>query len=160
MLRSMTRLVITLGLAGGLWAQTAQSTITVKMDNIGTFTIPGWSFGTTNATVLSTAGGTSSRAQISALNLVKEFDDSSTKLFYASVAGTHVAKVELTQIDPSGKHPPMVITLENVMVSSYQLGGNTSAGAPGETISLTFIKITIEYNHYKTYWDLSTNKGA
>jgi type VI protein secretion system component Hcp len=108
--------------------------------------------------------GTAAKPQISALNLVKELDDASTQLFKLSVTGTSCGgsngRVVLTQTDPTGGHPAMTITLEDVFVSVYQITGNTGAAAPGETISLVFGRITFEYNRHQSTWDLRTQKAS
>lgn len=61
----------------------------------------------------------------------------------------------------------LVITLEDVLVSSYQIGGQGGGqNFPTESISLNFAKIEFKYvgetptPDNKFSWDQATNKGA
>jgi type VI protein secretion system component Hcp len=164
MLRSAIRVLLTGVLAASaVFAQTSasRSSITVKMDCVGTFNVTGWNIGT--AANWNSTPGTATKPQISALNLVKELDDATTQLFKLSLTGASCGgssgKVVLTQTDPTGGHPPVTITLEDVFVSVYQITGNTGASAAGETISLMFGRITFEYNHHQSTWDVRAQKA-
>jgi len=68
----------------------------------------------------------------------------------------------LTQTDPSGKLTLLTVALENARITSYQVGGNATSPLPGETVSLSFTKITVSYiaGGAKTSfgWDLKADR--
>lgn len=91
------------------------------------------------------AGGVSGATDLS---VVKYLDKSSSQLSVRCLTGSHFPKVTfyvLKSVGDDSKEPYYVITMENVIVSSYSLGGTPSEDQPTETISLNFEKIKTEY---------------
>ncbi len=133
------------------------STITVAVTGLncttsagsGTFNAEGFSFGAEN----------SGRASLQNLNVSRMFDGCSAALFGATVAGTHLTLLSLTQ--KTTATPPiatMTIHLKNVVVTNYQISGTLSAQYPTETVSFTFAQITITdpQNNSSFCWDLTS----
>jgi type VI secretion system secreted protein Hcp len=138
----------------------AEESITVKMEqgkygcstSAGSNVLPvsTWSFGTTSP---DTTPGvrTTGPANITNLILTRPLDDCSVALFATSVSGGLIPQLTLTQTEPSGKQPLLTVLLEDVRVASYQVGGSSTAPVPGETVSLSFSKITVTYTVLTPY---------
>lgn len=104
------------------------------------------------------SGGGTGKVSMQDIHFVKKSDKSSPKLMERCCNGTHFPKAILTlryQPDPSPEGTPadtqyMQYTLENVLVSSYSMGGASSSSSSGdplpvEQLSLNFTKITYDY---------------
>jgi len=150
-------------------AQQAQSTITLNVPDLAcsthsgthTFPVQSWTFSAANPPAAAGGAGTAAgRAQISALTINKTFDECSAGLFAAVTTGKHFNKVTLTQSDASGRQTEMTVQLGDVVVSNYQLGGGPGSVEPVESISLSFIQITIAnpQNNSQAGWDSKANK--
>lgn len=90
-------------------------------------------------------GLASGKPDVSDLNLSKYMDKASPKLFLACCNGKSRPKMEFA-IDRAAENPVpyMKFTLENVVVSSYQIGGS-GGDIPTESMSLAYTKVTIDY---------------
>ena len=124
--------------------------ITVKVDGLncntslgtGTFAISAWSFGASQSgTASSGGGGGAGKATISDLHVQKQFDECSPLLFNGVVTGKHFQTVSLVQQDK--KTTVMTVTLTDVLISSYQIGGSRGDSDPNESVSFSFAKICI-----------------
>jgi type VI secretion system secreted protein Hcp len=88
------------------------------------------------------------------LSLGKRIDKASPMLFLACAKGNHIPQATLVcrKSTGGGKQDYYVITLSDILVSSYQSGGaGGSGGATGNTIptdqiSFNYHKIKIEYS--------------
>jgi type VI secretion system secreted protein Hcp len=149
----MKKFVFVLGLIAVFttfgWAQ--KTNIVVAVEGLGcttpsgpgTFPASAWSFGVSNtADVSSGGGGGAGKANVNDLSVTKAFDACSPSLFGGVVVGKHYKSVTLTQ---SGKKDSdlLVVTLTDVLVSSYQISGNQSQEDPFESLSFNFAKICI-----------------
>src|SRR3546814_12868560 len=83
------------------------------------------------------------------INCAKQGDKSSPKLGKAAAEGEHSKEVVLTGRKASGKGGQveyLKVTMNDVMVSSYQTGGSSGASSiPMDQFSLNFVKIKYEY---------------
>jgi type VI secretion system secreted protein Hcp len=84
-------------------------------------------------------------------SFVKRVDKSSPVLFIACATGTPYKNAVLTARKAGvGQQEYFKITMEEVLVSSYQLGGSgTSDVVPMEQVSLNFAKLEMVYKEQK-----------
>ncbi len=171
-MKKMFGVILLLAVAVPMFAQgrkADESTITVKVDQLncttsigtGTFNAIAWAFGATNTTSSgSGGGGGAGKAEVSALNVQKHFDECSPLLFAAVTSGKHFPGLTLTQQDK--KDVVMTVTLTDVIVSSYQLSGNEGSKTPTESISFDAAKICINdvESGNKACFDFKTQTGS
>ena len=105
--------------------------------------IESFSWGATNA-------GSAARAVT--LNFGKRLDKSSPLLFLRCATGVHIPTVKLTckKTTQDGETDYYVVTLSDVMVSSYQSAG--SGGGSGGTAGNTVPTDQISFNYQKIHW--------
>jgi len=105
-----------------------------------------WSWGSTGRDAPS--GMASGKRQYEPLTITKSVDQASPLLQRASETGQQLSGVTVYMRKAGGKQQEyMKIELENVMVSSYSVGGSGGGGgaAPTETFSLNYEKIKQGY---------------
>jgi type VI secretion system secreted protein Hcp len=89
-------------------------------------------------------------------------------LFLKCATGEHIKEATLTVRKAGGEQQEFYkITLEDVMISSYQAGGSGNQALPVDQFSLNFAKIDFEYKPQKEDgsldagvrggWDLKKN---
>jgi type VI protein secretion system component Hcp len=144
---TISRIVLAVVGAAGLAAAQNGSAINVKVDGVGDCPAQNWTFDASQAAPApGTATGVAGRAQITALVVNRLLDQCSALLFKAVVSGQHVASVVLTQYDPATPRAPfLTVTLGDVLISNYQIGGSTANPLPGESVAISFGSIKIEY---------------
>jgi type VI secretion system secreted protein Hcp len=97
------------------------------------------------------AGGRASarRSSLTTISVAKFIDKSSPNLFLACATGQHIPKGVLTfrKAGAAGAAPYefLIITLSDVLISSYQVSSSEGAGAPAESLSLSYTKIEYKY---------------
>jgi len=145
-----------------------QSSISVKVAGLtcttslgsGTFSAMSYAFGATQDSSVGSSGGGAGagKATIMPLNVTKLFDECSPALFGAVITGKHFATVDLTQQDGKG-HAIVTISLQDALISSYQIGGSQASDSPRESIQFDFKKICISEpgGGNKFCFDRSTN---
>ncbi|HEX9119614.1 MAG TPA: type VI secretion system tube protein Hcp [Terriglobales bacterium] len=102
-----------------------------------------WSWGASNQSTLGTGGGSGSgKASISELVVQKKFDACSPVLFGAVTSGKNFPGLTLTQEDGTG-NILLTVTLTNVLVTSWQIGGSTRSELPAESVGFDFEKVCI-----------------
>jgi type VI secretion system secreted protein Hcp len=105
-------------------------------------------WGASNPTTVKSSGGLSGGVpQLTDITFARNTDSASTFIMDAIVRGTHIPTVTITGTKSTGKASPekfIEITLEDVLVTSYQL--SSSYEVPMESISLNFKKITSAYS--------------
>ena len=109
----------------------------------GEINIESWSWGASSST---TGGGArSGKACVSAFNFAKLVDKASPVLMANAVNGMVMKSAVLTA-RKAGERPLeyLKVTLENVLVSSYQ-GSGAGGSVPMDSFSLNFTKMTVEY---------------
>lgn len=79
------------------------------------------------------------------LKFSKPVDKSSPKLMEACANGQHIAQAVLTLRKPGRGSDYYKVTLEDVLISSYQTSGSSSDVVPHEELSLNYTKITFEF---------------
>jgi type VI secretion system secreted protein Hcp len=109
--------------------------------------IESFSWGATNS---------GSVAKAITLSLGKRIDKASPQLFLACAKGNHIPQATLVcrKTTGGGKQDYYVITLSDILVSSYQSaagggsGGTAGTPLPVDQISFNYAKIKIEYTRY------------
>jgi type VI secretion system secreted protein Hcp len=111
-----------------------------------------WSWGVTQAgTAGHGGGGGAGKAVPQDFHFTKKHDKASPVLFISCATGKHFKTAVLTARKAGeGQQEYLKITMEDVMVSSYQVGGAGSSGVvPTDQIGLNFGKIEISYKEQK-----------
>lgn len=165
---TISRIVFALVGMAGLAA--AQSTITVSVSGVGDCSAVNWTF---DASETPSSAGQIPKGQISALVVNRLLDKCSPLLFELVPEGRVVPSVVVTQYDSSatGRIPVLTVTLENVRVSNYQVGGSTASPLPSESVAFTFERIKLEYKTQNSStgvitttgeagWDFTTNSRS
>lgn len=92
-------------------------------------------------------GGGGGAGKVNEIVITKSLDKADTKLALFCANGKHIPKATIT-VRKAGKHPQvyLVITMENTLISSYQVSGHGSGGEnPTESVSLNFTKLALKY---------------
>ncbi len=88
-------------------------------------------------------GGQSSPGVIT---LTKAQDKSSQQLFKLALTGKSFQQATITLVKKTGgKQPYVVITLNNTLISSFQVGSSKGGQRPEETLTLSYAKISEQY---------------
>jgi type VI secretion system secreted protein Hcp len=112
--------------------------------------ISSWSFGATNAGSSGIGGGMGTgKVSLQDFHFVVQNSKASANLFLACASGEHIGEAILTCRKPTGKDggqvPYLVVTFNDIVVSSYQTGGSDGSGTlPMDQISFNFTKIKME----------------
>ncbi len=140
-----------------------RSTITVAVDgftcnnNQGTIPALSWNFGVTTPVQTNTGGGSGAgKANLSDLTVSRRADGCTPLLFAASVTGKIFKTVTVVQQDQQ-KDDTFTVTLQDVIISSFQLGGDHGNEVPSEQIGFSYEKICVADNGTgsKACWDLT-----
>ncbi|HEY5313171.1 MAG TPA: type VI secretion system tube protein Hcp [Pirellulales bacterium] len=114
----------------------------------GEIDVQSWSWGETQSgTFGGGGGGGAGKVSMQDFHFVMTMNKASTKLFLASATGQHIDSAVLT-CRKAGTDPQefLTITMEDVLVSSYQTGGSASGSlVPTDQISLNFGTIKFSY---------------
>jgi type VI secretion system secreted protein Hcp len=108
--------------------------------------VDAFSWGMANPGALATLSGAGSgKAEAKELNIRKTVDEMSPLLMKAAALGQQFKTATLSVAKPAGETtsgtPYLVLTLENVIISGFQVDG-TNPELPGEAVSVSFGKIT------------------
>ncbi len=143
----------------------------------GWLEIESFSWGLTQLTALAGGGAGAGKPSFQDIHFTKLVDKSSPKLFLACASGQHIKKATLV-VRRSGRErlEYYKVTLEEVLVSSYQSSGASggSAGVPAavpvDEFAMNYAKIEFSYRPQNTdgtleqpviaSWDLKQNRGA
>jgi type VI secretion system secreted protein Hcp len=150
-------------------AAASHSIIVVKLNGLSCTTTAGtnmfdalaWSWGASNSGSFSTGGGAGAgKANIQDLSVSKKFDQCSPKLFGAVTLGSHLKDVTLTQEDGKG-NILLTVTMTEVLVSSWSIGGAVNDELPMENVTFAFAKVCIADASTSTQacFDKTTNAG-
>ena len=112
--------------------------------------IDSFSWGVSNSGSMGRGGGGGTgKAEFQDVHFTKQTDKSSPLLMKAAASGQHIKKAVLTARKAGGNGGQveyLKITLEDVMVSSFQSGGNAgNSSIPHDSFSFNFTKIKYEY---------------
>lgn len=132
--------------------------------------IQSFSWGVTNAgTHALGSGGGAGKANFQDLHLTTYVNKSSPLVSLSCANGKHITKATL-HVRKQGEDQQefYTVTLEDLLVSSYQSGDAAGGSVPTDQFSLNFAKIKFEYKPQKKdgtldapqtmTWDLKTNK--
>jgi type VI secretion system secreted protein Hcp len=109
----------------------------------GEINIESWSWGASSTSA--SGGARAGKACVSAFNFAKLVDKASPILMANAVNGMVMKSAVLTARKAGDKPLEYLkVTLENVLVSSYQ-GAGSSGAVPMESFALNFTKMTVEY---------------
>ena len=136
-----------------------------------TIEIDSFSWGVSNGgSAASGGGGGAGKASFQDLHFTTKVNKASPLLATNCANGKHIKKAVLFVRKGGGdQHDFYKITMEDLIVSSYQSGGHDSAGAqiPTDQFSLNFAKVKFEYAAQKAdgsldspgsfEWDLKKN---
>jgi type VI secretion system secreted protein Hcp len=91
-------------------------------------------------------GGGAGKVSVHDIHFKMNTSKASPKLMETCASGKHIKEAVLT-VRKSGEKPQefLKITLTDVLVSSYQVGGGGSSSLPTDQISLNFGKLKMEY---------------
>jgi type VI secretion system secreted protein Hcp len=115
-------------------------------------------------------GAGAGKVQMQDFHFTKKLDKASSRLFIACATGEHIKSAILTARKAGGgQQEYLKITLEDAMVTNYQIGGSGAGETvPLETVALNFAKIEFSYKEQKPdgslggeakqKYDLSANK--
>jgi type VI secretion system secreted protein Hcp len=113
--------------------------------------IESWSWGASNpATLVSGGGSTSGKVSFQDISFTNATHKSSPLLMKACATGQHIKKAVLSVRKAGGSSFDYIkITMEDVLVSSFQQAGDTGGDSPSEQLSLNFAKIEFSYTTTK-----------
>jgi type VI secretion system secreted protein Hcp len=129
-----------------------------------------WSFGASQSGSMAMGGGAGAgKVVMQDFHFTKSVDKSSPKLFEALATGKHLKEAKLVLRSAGGSQVEyLVITLSDVLVSSYSTGGSSGEDRPIESISLNFAQIKMSYVEQDAKgsagaavefgWDIKANK--
>jgi type VI secretion system secreted protein Hcp len=115
-------------------------------------------------------GGGAGKVQVQDLTFTTKFSTASPSLMLACASGKHFKGAVLTARKAGkGQQEFLTFSLSDVLVSSYQTGGAEGEVVPGDSVSLNFSKIQVEYKQQnpdgslgtsiKAGWDVKQNKA-
>ena len=115
-------------------------------------------------------GGGAGKASFADMECVCEVNSASSKLMLACATGEHIKKAVL-HVRKQGKseqQPYLVVTLSDLLISSYSNSGGGDPVIPVDTFNINFSKIEFEYKKQKddgsmdaaikTGYDIKANK--
>lgn len=117
----------------------------------GEIEIESWSWGASQPGLVSGGsgaggGGGAGKVTVNDFHFSKAVDKASPVLMLSTATGQHFPKAVLTVRKAGGDQQEYIkITLTDVLISSYQVGGDQSA-LPVDSFSLNFAKIEYEYH--------------
>jgi type VI secretion system secreted protein Hcp len=117
----------------------------------GEIQLESWSLGATNAGSHSAGGGGGAgKVHMQDIFFTKKVDKATPKLILACATGEHIKKAVLT-CRKAGKDAQEFLkyTFSELLVSSWQLGGNPTDVIPHESFSLNYTKVEVEYKEQK-----------
>ncbi len=121
----------------------------------GQIDILAWSWGIANAGSFHTGGGGGAgKANFQDISCTKWIDKSSPILQLYCSNGDHFKKATLT-VRKAGKNPLeyLIITMENVLITSVQTGGSGGEDKLTENVTLNFEKVEVKYTEQKETGD-------
>ncbi|RDJ24961.1 Hcp1 family type VI secretion system effector [Bosea caraganae] len=138
-----------------------------------TIEIDSFSWGNTNSGSHGAgAGGGAGKVSFQDVHFTTHVNKASPKLMQFCATGEHIKKAVLF-VRKQGKdqQEAYTVTLEDLLVSSYQSGGSNGSGSvPVDQFSLNFTKIKFEYKPQKAdgsldgaitgTWNVKTNKTS
>jgi type VI secretion system secreted protein Hcp len=111
-----------------------------------TFKLLGLGFGASRGGTSgsSSSGSAAGKANVHEFTIKKMTDTASPLLFEAGASGKSFPQVTVTLNKKKQKQPYLVITMTDVVISSYQTSSKAGS-SPQDTLSLNFTKIKLQY---------------
>jgi type VI secretion system secreted protein Hcp len=116
-----------------------------------TIDVLAWSWGMSQSgTSHSGGGGGAGKASVQDISITKYIDKSSSDLMLACLSGKHFKNAKLI-VRKSGGSPLeyVIITMEQVLVTSVSTGGSGGEDRITETVALNFAKVHVQYQPQK-----------
>ena len=126
-------------------------TLDSKYKGEGGIDVLAWSWGESNSGSAHLGGGSGSgKVNIQDLSFTKHIDKASCPLMDACSKGTHIDSAKLVVRKAGGKPLEYVVmTLTDVLVSSYSTGGSGGEDKLTENVTLNFAKVQVDYQIQK-----------
>jgi type VI secretion system secreted protein Hcp len=117
--------------------------------------IDSYSFGASQMSTMGHGGGGGAgKVQMQDFHFVSKLDKASPVLFQFLASGKHIGKVELSQCKVGGDQVEFLkVTMEDALMSSWQMGDSAGGAIPTGQYSFSFSKIKVEYSE-------QTDKGG
>ena len=135
----------------------------------GCIDVLSWSWGSVLELGGQVGGARDGTSEVADFSFTKYVDKSSPILMESSTSGKTFPKVEIHNYKSCCDPEYVKITLEDVLVSSYQTGGSAGEPLPTENVSLNFTKIEYCYTYIDEFgkpgipdcygWDVSTKSS-
>ena len=135
----------------------------------GDIDVLAWSWGMSQSgTTHMGGGGGAGKASFQDLSFTKFVDSSTNALMNALAKGTHIPKVVLmARKAGEGQQKYILITMEEVLVTSISTGGSGGEDRLTENVSLNFAKVEVSYKEQSSAgkaagtgdfkWDIAGN---
>jgi type VI secretion system secreted protein Hcp len=117
----------------------------------GTIDVLAWSWGMSNSGSAHQGGGLGAgKANVQDVSFTKYVDMSSPELMQYCLSGKHFKEAKLT-VRKAGDKPLeyLIITMQDVIVSSVSTGGSGGEDRLTENVSLNFSKVKLDYSEQK-----------
>ena len=113
----------------------------------GEIDVESWSFGASQSGSMAMGGGGGAgKVVMQDFHFTKSVDKASPKLFEAIATGKHLKEAKLVLRSTGGSQVEyLVITLSDVLVSSYSTSGSSGDYRPTESVSFNFAQIKMSY---------------
>ena len=113
--------------------------------------IQSWSFGATNSGSSSLGSGAGTgKVSYQDFHFTIDIGKSGPKLLEHCSVGTHIKNAILTCRKAGGAQEEYLkVNFEDVLISSYQIGGSGGQILPSEQISFNFSRINVDYKEQK-----------
>lgn len=135
----------------------------------GEIDVLAWSWGASNSGTAHVGGGSGAgKVNVQDLSLTKYIDKSSPELMLNCCNGKHIPKATLT-VRKAGEKPLeyLIITMEEVMITSVSTGGSGGEDRLTENVTLNFAKVKVNYTEQtptggagakpQMGWDIAAN---
>ena len=106
-----------------------------------------WSWGMTQSGSMHIGGGGGAgKVAVQDISVTKYVDKSTPNLIHTCMTGKHYPKATIT-VRKAGDKPVeyMIITMEDVLITSISTGGSGGEDRLTENVSLNFAKVKVEY---------------
>lgn len=133
-------LVVSLPLLAADTSKRGGATVTIGADDLEVLS---WSFGVTQTVAVGGGGAGTGKAQFQDFHFVTRVSKSSASLFRACATGQHIPEVKLVARDAKGQSY-YVVTLKDVLVTSFQSGGTNADDLPTDQISLSYASVELQ----------------
>ena len=120
-----------------------------------------FSFGASNSGTMHTAtGGGKGKGDVHDMSFSMYVDKASTKMFQDCASGQHHNRAILATRKAGGEQQEYFkVTMEDVIISSFQIGASSGSDRPMANFSLNFAKIYYEYAPQKPDGTLDPSAG-